>query len=69
VEAIAIRELTPQEQVLSHGIPVSLEEFTLARGRREKDVPVCRSGDGYGLLRLLRLALDEPADAPSALPD
>jgi phosphatidate phosphatase APP1 len=69
VEAIAIRELTPQEQVLSHGIPVSLEEFSLARDRREKDVPVCRSGDGYGLLRLLRLALDDPADAPSPLPD
>ena len=27
VEAIAIRQLTPAEQVLSHGIPVSNEEF------------------------------------------
>jgi len=59
VGAIAIRELTPSEQVLSHGIPVSLEEFTLARDRHEKDVPVCRSADGYGLLRLLRVALGE----------
>ena len=57
VAAIAIRELTPSEQVLSHGIPVSLEEFTPARGRHEKEVPVCRAGDGYGLVRLLRVAL------------
>jgi phosphatidate phosphatase APP1 len=59
VEAIAIRELTPSEQVLSHGIPVSLEEFTMARDRHAKDVPVCRAADGYGLLRLLRVALDD----------
>jgi phosphatidate phosphatase APP1 len=58
--AIAIRELTPSEQVLSHGIPVSLEEFTPARGRHRREVPVCRAGDGYGLVRLLRLALGEP---------
>jgi phosphatidate phosphatase APP1 len=57
VAAIAIRELTPSEQVLSHGIPVSLEELTLARDRRQREVPVCRAGDGYGLLRLLDLAL------------
>jgi phosphatidate phosphatase APP1 len=57
VAAIAIRELTPSEQVLSHGIPVSLEEFAPARGRHEREVPVCRAGDGYGLLRLLRVAL------------
>jgi phosphatidate phosphatase APP1 len=57
VAAIAIRELTPSEQVLSHGIPVSLEEFAPARGRHEKEVPVCRAGDGYGLVRLLRVAL------------
>lgn len=65
VAAIAIRELTPQEQVLSHGIPVSLEEFVHARDRHARDrhardVPVCRAGDGYGLLRLLRVALGEP---------
>lgn len=63
VAAIAIRELTPSEQVLSHGIPVSLEELAPARGRLEKDVPVCRAPDGYGLLRLLRIALaEEPAN-------
>jgi phosphatidate phosphatase APP1 len=63
VAAIAIRELTPSEQVLSHGIPVSLEEFTLARDRHEKDVPVCRAGDGYGLLPLVRVALGEETPA------
>ncbi|SDP55473.1 Phosphatidate phosphatase APP1 [Pedococcus dokdonensis] len=61
VAAIAIRELTPSEQVLSHGIPVSLEEFTPARDRHEKEVPVCRAGDGYGLVRLLQLALGQRA--------
>jgi phosphatidate phosphatase APP1 len=68
VDAIAIRELTPSEQVLSHGIPVSLEEFTPARDRREKDVPVCRAGDGYGLVRLLRVALRQNAtdEVPTA---
>jgi phosphatidate phosphatase APP1 len=57
VAAIAIRELTPSEQVLSHGIPVSLEEFAPARERQPHEVPVCRAGDGYGLLRLLDVAL------------
>jgi phosphatidate phosphatase APP1 len=61
VEAIAIRELTPSEQVLSHGLPVSLEEFIPARDRHHREVPVCRAGDGYGLLRLLRVALGQPA--------
>jgi len=57
VAAIAIRQLSPSEQVLSHGIPVSLEEFVPARDRRHRDVPVCRAADGYGLVRLLRAAL------------
>ncbi len=57
VAAIAIRELTPGEQVLSHGIPLSLEEFEPARERSPKEVPVCRAGDGYGLVGLLRVAL------------
>ena len=51
VEAIGIRELTPAEQVLSHGIPVSIEEFA---PRVRRDVPVCRAPDGYGLLPLLK---------------
>jgi phosphatidate phosphatase APP1 len=56
VEAIAIRELSPAEQVLSHGLPVSNEEFA-PRHRHHRDVPVCRAADGYGLLRLLRVAI------------
>jgi phosphatidate phosphatase APP1 len=63
VAAIAIRELTPSEQVLSHGLPVSLEEFVPARDRHQREVPVCRAADGYGLLRLLRVALGEPAQS------
>jgi phosphatidate phosphatase APP1 len=57
VEAIAIRELSPAEQVLSHGIPVSNEEFAPPRHRHRRDVPVCRAPDGYDLLRSLRVAL------------
>jgi len=51
VGAIAIRELSPAEQVLSHGIPVSNEEFA---PRVHRDVPVCRAPDGYSLLRQLK---------------
>jgi phosphatidate phosphatase APP1 len=51
VEAIGIRELSPAEQVLSHGIPVSNEEFA---PRVRRDVPVCRAPDGYRLLRQLK---------------
>jgi phosphatidate phosphatase APP1 len=54
VEAIAIRELSPTEQVLSHGIPVSNEEFA---PRVRRDVPVCRAPDGYVLLRQLKTVL------------
>ena len=54
VEAIAIRELSPTEQVLSHGIPVSIEEFA---PRVRRDVPVCRAPDGYRLLRQLTAVL------------
>jgi len=37
--------------VLSHGIPVSNEEFA---PRVRRDVPVCRAPDGYSLLRQLK---------------
>ncbi|GAB78783.1 Phosphatidate phosphatase APP1 [Austwickia chelonae] len=55
VRAIAIRELTPAEQVLSHGLPVSNEEL----GPRvvHGEVPVVRAGDGYGLLVKLQRVL------------
>jgi phosphatidate phosphatase APP1 len=64
VAAVAIRELTPQEQVLSHGIPVSLEEFEPLRA--EAEVPICRSGDGYGLRPQLEHVLEMIAEADSA---
>lgn len=54
VEAIAIRELTPAEQVLSHGLPVSNEELSLRR--RPREVLTVRAPDGYDLARLLRAA-------------
>lgn len=57
VQAIAIRELSPAEQVLSHGLPVSNEELTGPRARHGDEVPVCRSADGYGLLPQLQLTL------------
>ena len=49
VAAVGIRQLTPAEQVLSHGLPVSTEELT---GK----APIVYAPDGYGLLRLLRAA-------------
>lgn len=60
VEAVAIRQLTPTEQVLSHGIPVPNDEIA-PRLRHRPEVPVCRAPDGYGLLRLLHSALGKPA--------
>ena len=45
------RQLTPAEQVLSHGLPVSNEELA---PRVHQEVPVVRAGDGYGLLPKLR---------------
>lgn len=54
VAAIAIRQLTPAQQVLSHGIPVSNEE--LAGGvmhRPHPSTPVCYAPDGYQLAEML----------------
>ena len=62
VRAIAIRELTATEQVLTHVIPVGSDEFA-PRRRDPVSVPVCRAGDGLGLLRLVRLVLRRRADA------
>lgn len=56
VAAIAIRELSPAQQVLSHGIPVSNEELELLRPHRPREVITVRAPDGYGLARLLRAA-------------
>lgn len=61
VSAIAIRELTPGEQVLAHGTLGVLEES-------EPDalsiVPEVRAPDGYGLLPLLRRAIAWNRDHP-----
>ncbi|MDQ1538208.1 MAG: hypothetical protein QOE58_2601 [Actinomycetota bacterium] len=57
IEAIVIRELSPKEQVLSHGIPVSNEEFAPRVERVERVVPVCRAPDGYSLVRQLKEVL------------
>ncbi len=66
VEAIAIRQLTATEQVLSHGLPVSNEELT-TRNRNNREVPVYYAPDGYGLLGILRRAgKDVPGGAPAA---
>ncbi len=54
VEAIAIRELTPTEQVLSHGLPMSTEELAGKPARRTGETLVVYAPDGYGLARLLR---------------
>lgn len=51
VEVVAIRELTPTQQVLSHGIPLSTEEW---RGRLPSAVPTVRAADGFGLNTLIR---------------
>lgn len=58
VTAIAIRELTPAQQVLSHGAPVPLEELT-PRKDPPNTVPEIRAPDGYGLSRMF---LGEPVD-------
>lgn len=51
VVAIAIRELTPTEQVLAHGTPVELPDAS-ARAATPS-VPQLRGPDGYALLRAL----------------
>ncbi|MGV1010118.1 MAG: App1 family protein [Dermatophilaceae bacterium] len=55
VDAIAIRQLTAAEQVLSHGLPLSNEDLAI-RPRERGDVPVFYAPDGYALLRILRAA-------------
>lgn len=57
VRAIAIRRLSATEQLLSHFTPLANDEFGPRRAQRAK-VPVCRASDGYGLARLLQVALD-----------
>lgn len=62
VRAIAIRELTPGEQVLSHVLPVANDD--LAPAPTDKlPMPVVRAPDGFGLAKLLRSLL-RPAPRP-----
>ncbi|MEO6791017.1 MAG: phosphatase domain-containing protein [Ornithinibacter sp.] len=53
VRGIAIRELSAGEQVLSHGVPVAIDDLTSDEGTR-LEVPVVRATDGYGLARGVR---------------
>jgi phosphatidate phosphatase APP1 len=65
VHAIAIRQLTPTEQVLSHGLPVPNEELPgVGRGRveREKQTSEFRAPDGFGLAK--RMLGPEAAGEP-----
>ena len=61
---IAIRELSPGEQVLSHVIPVANDDLVPAP-TEELDVPVVRAPDGYGLAPQVRAiwGSDGPADS------
>lgn len=64
VEAIAIRELTPAEQVLSHGLPVSNEELTGGRkALQQASTVTVQAPDGYALAAGLRRAGILPSDA------
>ena len=67
VAAIAIRELTPAEQVLSHGTPERLGAPTAMRNATaEHGVPTVTGKDGYTLLRRLPRLLSSPTTPPNA---
>lgn len=53
IEAVAIRQLTPAQQVLSHGLPVATDELL---GKRHGGVPMLRAPDGFTLHQLLHHA-------------
>jgi phosphatidate phosphatase APP1 len=53
VRGLAIRQLSPGEQVLSHTIPVAYDDLAPAPVE-DLDVPVVRAPDGYGLLDQVR---------------
>lgn len=64
VVVTGLRQLTPTEQVLSHGLPMSSEDLTPTRRRPPEPGRVYHAPDGYGLLPLLRPVLD--LDGPAA---
>ncbi|KRE42701.1 App1 family protein [Knoellia sp. Soil729] len=57
VRAIAIRQLTAGEQVLSHGIPLANDDLAPAP-TEDIAAPVVRASDGYGLARLVAPIVD-----------
>jgi phosphatidate phosphatase APP1 len=57
VRAIAIRQLTAGEQVLSHGIPLANDDLVPAP-TEGLSAPVVRASDGYGLARLVAPIVD-----------
>ncbi len=66
VAAIAIRRLSPTEQVLSHGTPDALRTPNLVRNATaEHGVPTVTGRDGYELLRALPPLLEPLPDAGS----
>ena len=61
VRAIALRQLTLKEQVITHGLPpLGPSPSRIARGLPE--TPLIEGRDGWELARLLRLALAEDVD-------
>ena len=56
VEAVAIRQLTPTEQLLSHGVPVPTDELSSRSTRVPREIPIFYAPDGFGLLKILRQA-------------
>lgn len=61
VRAIALRQLTLKEQVISHGLPpLPLSDSRRARGLVA--TPIIEAEDGYELAQRLRLALPEDVD-------
>ena len=61
VRAVAIRQLSATEQVLTHGTPEPLHGK--GRARRAARAPEVRAPDGFGLLTALRAGghLDDPS--------
>jgi phosphatidate phosphatase APP1 len=53
VRGLAIRQLSPGEQVLSHAIPVAIDDIAPAP-TEQLEVPVVRAPDGYQLLEGVR---------------
>lgn len=57
VAMIAIRQLTPTEQVLAHGSPLSLNDETIANPELQP-VPVVSAPEGYSLGDIIQPRLD-----------